>query len=486
MTESDHNRVLLVEDTAPLARVYMEYLRSEGYEVEHQETGTLALDSLRTAPPGALVLDLKLPDMDGLEVLRAARESHPDLPVIVVTAHGSISVAVEAMRDGAFDFLVKPFTAARLIVTVRNALERRRLTRIVAHYRRELDRGSFHAFVGASAPMQTVYRLIESVAPSRASVFLTGESGTGKELAADAIHRCSPRRGHPFIAINCAAIPKDLLESEIFGHVKGAFTGAVGDRAGAARQADGGTLFLDEVCEMPMELQAKILRFVQTGTFQPVGGTQMEKVDVRFISATNRDPLAEVAAGRFREDLYYRLHVVPIHLPPLRDREGDVCLIARHFLTDMAEEEGKAFQRLDADAESALMAYDFPGNVRQLQNILRNVVVLNDGAAVTRAMLPEPLRSASADATPLRLNPQESNVSKGVAAAAATHPAGPPASAPSAEAGEIVPLWQLEKQAIQRALALTGDDVPRAAALLEISPSTIYRKLQQWKIKITG
>ncbi|TWB21168.1 two-component system repressor protein LuxO [Nitrospirillum amazonense] len=482
MTESDLNRVLLVEDTAPLARVYTEYLHSEGYEVEHRETGTQALESLRLRQPGALVLDLKLPDIDGLEVLRAARESHPDLPVIVVTAHGSISVAVEAMRDGAFDFLVKPFTAARLIVTVRNALERRRLTRIVAHYRRELDRGSFHSFIGASTPMQTVYRLIESVAPSRASVFLTGESGTGKELAADAIHRCSPRRDHPFIAINCAAIPKDLLESEIFGHVKGAFTGAVGDRAGAARQADGGTLFLDEVCEMPMELQAKILRFVQTGTFQPVGGTQMEKVDVRFISATNRDPLAEVAAGRFREDLYYRLHVVPIHLPPLREREGDVCLIARHFLADMAKEEGKAFQRLDGDAESALMAYEFPGNVRQLQNILRNVVVLNDGAAVTRAMLPEPLRSAMADTAATRSNPPES-----IAAPSPERtPAAPAAADPLASSTEVVPLWQLEKQAIQRALALTGDDVPRAAALLEISPSTIYRKLQQWKIKITG
>ncbi|HYC01978.1 MAG TPA: sigma-54 dependent transcriptional regulator [Azospirillaceae bacterium] len=461
--------VLLVEDTPPLARAYAEFLRAEGYAVEQVETGGQALAACEARTPGAVVLDLRLPDSDGLEVLKRLQERRPDLPVVVVTAHGSISTAVEAMRLGAFDFLVKPFNAARLTVTVRNALERQRLSRMVERYRRELDRERFHDFIGASPEMQAVYRQIEAVASSRAAVFLTGESGTGKELAADAIHRASPRRARPFVAINCAAIPKDLLESELFGHVRGSFTGATSDRAGAARDADGGTLFLDEVCELPLDLQPKLLRFLQTGMVQPVGGGRAEKVDVRILSATNRDPLAEVQAGRFREDLYYRLHVVPLHLPPLRDREDDALLIARAFLRDMAAEEGRAFERFAPEAEAALRAYDWPGNVRQLQNVVRNIVVLNEGPEATLAMLPEPVRAAGA--------------------AGAAKPAGPngsaayaPAVAGPAEGGEDVrPLWQVEKEEILRALRRTGDDVPRAAALLEISPSTIYRKLQQWK-----
>jgi len=469
MTAPSSQRVLLVEDTPPLARVYAEFLQAEGYAVQHVETGSAALDAAEADPPGAVVLDLRLPDMDGLDVLRHFHARKADVPVVVITAHGSINVAVEAMRLGAFDFLVKPFNAARLTVTVRNALERQRLSRMVERYRRELDRDRFHDFIGASAEMQAVYRQIEAVAPSRAAVFLTGESGTGKELAAEAIHRASPRRAGPFVAINCAAIPKDLLESELFGHVRGAFTGATGDRPGAARDADGGTLFLDEVCELPVDLQPKLLRFLQTGTVQPVGGGRAEKVDVRLISATNRDPLAEVQAGRFREDLYYRLHVVPLHLPPLREREDDALLIARAFLREMAAEEGKSFASFAPDAEAALRAYDWPGNVRQLQNVVRNAVVLHDGPQVTAAMLPEPLRTLAGTAG---------------GPAPAGGPPPPAAGAAGTEPGTdaIKPLWQVEKEVIQRALRVTGDDVPRAAALLEISPSTIYRKLQQWKV----
>jgi len=482
MSKTPTDTVLLVEDILPLARVYSEYLEAEGYRVTHVETGTAALAAMEHTAPGVIVLDLKLPDMEGLAVLRRLREGWPEIPVIVVTAHGSISVAVEAMRDGAFDFLIKPFNAARLTITVRNARDKVMLTRMVERYRRDFDREQFHDFVGASAEMQAVYRMIEAAAPSKASVFLTGESGTGKELAADAIHRASPRRGKPFVAINCAAIPKDLLESEIFGHVKGAFTGATGDRPGAAQQANGGTLFLDEVCEMPTELQAKILRFVQTGLVQPVGGTKPEKVDVRLVAATNRDPLAEVQAGRFREDLYYRLHVIPIHLPPLRDREDDPLLIGRRFLRQMAEEEGKAFLAFDTVVESILRSYDWPGNVRQLQNVIRNIVVLHDGPLVMREMLPEPLRSF---ARPVA-GPAEPATEQ------RTLPSPPPATAlgaapaPTADQGEIKPLWLMEKELIQRALAATDHDVPRAAALLEISPSTIYRKLQAWKTEATG
>src|SRR5690606_38452833 len=270
-------------------------------------------------------------------------------------------------------------------------LERQRLSRIVETYRSEIDRRSYAGFVGSSLSMQAVYRTIDAAATSKATIFITGESGTGKEVCAEAIHQKSPRRDGPFVAINCAAIPKELMESEIFGHVKGAFTGAIGDREGAAARADGGTLFLDEVCEMPLDLQVKLLRFVQLGSFMKVGGTETRQVDVRFICATNRDPLQEVAAGNFREDLYYRLHVIPLHMPPLRERERDVLDLAHHFLASFAAEEHKAFRRFAPEAEALLLSYDWPGNVRQLQNVLRNIVVLNEGETVEKAMLRDTL-----------------------------------------------------------------------------------------------
>ncbi len=470
MAGAETKNILLIEDTVPLARVYVEYMRAESYHVSHVETGRAALEALSQEVPDAVVLDLKLPDMDGLDVLRHFRERAPDTSVVVITAHGSVNSAVDAMRQGAFDFIVKPFNAARLNVTLRNALERKKLARIVEVYRKNLDRDRFYDFIGAGSEMQAVYRTIESVAASKASVFITGESGTGKELAADAIHRASPRRGRPFIALNCAAIPKDLLESEIFGHVKGAFTGATADRAGAAMSADGGTLFLDELCEMPLDVQVKLLRFIQTGTVQAVGGSKAERVDVRFVCATNRDPLAEVEAGRFREDLYYRLHVVPLHLPALRDREDDAVLIARHFLKDYSAEEGRGFTGFLPEVEAVFRAYDWPGNVRQLQNVVRNIVVLHDGLLVEPGMLPEPLKSRVTEGAvlPPAVSRREA-VNATVLAVDAPQPV------------TVRPLWLVEKELIQLALRQCGDDVPKAAALLEISPSTIYRKLQQWK-----
>lgn len=459
-SSSKKRRILLIEDTVPLAKLYIEFLRADAHEVVHCTRGGEALDAAAMAPPDAVILDLKLPDMDGLEVLQALHARDASVSVVIITAHGSIDLAVEAMKLGAFDFIVKPFNADRLNLTLRNALERRTLARMVEGYRKDLDRGRFHGFIGGSPEMQAVYRTIESVAASRANVFITGESGTGKEVAAQAIHRASPRRDGAFVALNCAAIPKDLLESEIFGHVKGAFTGASGDRPGAALLADGGTLFLDEICEMPFDLQSKLLRFVQTGTVNPVGSGREERVDVRFVAATNRDPLAEVQAGRFREDLYYRLHVIPLALPPLRDRGDDVIEVARSFLFDYAREEGKALAAFTPEVEARLRAHDWPGNVRQLQNVIRNVVVLNDGPQVTLDMLP-PMNGPDAASCAACGSP------------AATLPEGNDA---------VQPLWQVEKEMIQKALRLTGDDVPRAALMLEISPSTIYRKLQQWRI----
>ena len=383
--------VLLVEDTPSLARLYAEYLRKLDCEVTIEPIGARALKFIRERTPEVALLDLQLPDMNGLEVLERLQSERAPTGVVVITAHGSVNTAVEAMRLGAYDFLVKPFSADRLLVTVRNTVERLRLERIVETYREDLGRDRFHGFIGGSPAMQAVYHTIESAAASKATVFITGESGTGKEVCAEAIHRASPRRQAPFIALNCGAIPKDLMESEIFGHVKGAFTGAISDRTGAAAKANGGTLFLDEIAEMELALQTKLLRFVQTGTFQKVGETRQESVDIRIICATNRDPLAEVRDGRFREDLYYRLHVVPIQMPPLRERGDDILSVARAFLVAYAREEGKHFRRFTAEAEARLSTYGWPGNVRQLQNVIRNAVVLNDGEEVTQEMLPPPI-----------------------------------------------------------------------------------------------
>ncbi|BCS50784.1 sigma-54 dependent transcriptional regulator [Aeromonas jandaei] len=457
-------RVLLVEDTRSLAVVYEQYLRQDGYEVVLADCGQQALEVLLTSPPPVVLLDLELPDMSGMEILQQITEQQLPCAVVVITAHGSVDVAVEAMRLGAFDFLTKPFDSKRLCATARNALKHQQLSSLVAHYRENFERQSFFGFIGASMAMQAVYRIIESAAPSKATVFITGESGTGKEVCAEAIHQCSPRREQPFIALNCAAIPHDLMESEIFGHVKGSFTGAQGDRKGAASLADGGTLFLDEICEMDLDLQSKLLRFIQTGTLQRVGSGKLETVDVRFICATNRDPLLEVKAGRFREDLYYRLHVIPLYLPPLRERGEDILLLARSLLQNYAKEENKRFRDFDAAAARVLLDYPWPGNVRELQNVVRNIVVLNDKELVSPDILPPPLNGVRALA---------------VATTAAQQPAAT-ATTP-AVGGPIRPLWLVEKEVIEQAIASCDGNIPKAAALLEISPSTIYRKKQGWE-----
>ncbi|WP_018634071.1 sigma-54-dependent transcriptional regulator [Neomegalonema perideroedes] len=477
-------RILLVEDAAALARTYMGYLRDEPYKVTHVDTGAAALDSVRAEEPDLVLLDLKLPDCDGMEILRQLGESHPGLPAVVITAHGSIGVAVEAMRAGAADFLVKPFGPDRLITAIANHADRRRFARALAAppapgAPAPARRANFEGFVGASDSMQGVYRAIESAARSSATVFVTGESGVGKEVCAQAIHQQSPRRDRPFVAINCAAIPGELMESEMFGHVKGAFTGAVADKLGAARLADGGTLFLDEICEMSPHLQTKLLRFVQTGAFNPVGRAAPQHVDVRFVCATNRDPLEEVSAGRFREDLYYRLHVIPIGLPPLRERGDDLILIAERFVQLYAVEEGRGFKGLAEDAKTALLAFGWPGNVRQLQNVLRNAVVLNDGPVLTAAMLPALMRSAPPRPAP---PPAPGFASPSFAAPSARpHSAAPNPDDLVALSKAIRPLSDLEREAIERAVELCQGDVRKAAVFLGVSPATIYRKQKFWR-----
>jgi two-component system repressor protein LuxO len=411
------------------------------------------------------VLDLLLPDSNGMEILQYVRRRYPDTPAVVVTVTNSVNIAVEAMKRGAFDFIVKPFPPARLALTIKNALERKALVAEVTELRQLTGQSQFHDFVGASAAMQAVYRLIDSVAASKTSVFIKGESGTGKELAAHAIHKAGPRRMKPFVAFNCAAVPRELMESHLFGHVKGSFPGAVHDKPGAIREADGGTLFLDEVCQMPLELQARLLRFLQTGEIMPIGGTSAEMADVRVLAATNLDPLAHVHAGGFREDLYYRLHAIPLELPPLREREEDIPMLAQHFLATFNAEENKQFSAFDPAVMEMFRRYDWPGNVRQLENIVRNVVVLNAGATVTRAMIPKDLQRFAGEG----LSPANQNAQPDVTLVEAT----------SDDA--IKPLWLAEKDAVMRALEATQKDIGRAAALLQVSPSTLYRKLQAWK-----
>ncbi len=381
-------KILIVEDSTALGETYRAILQADAYRIGLATRMNDAFAEIESECPHVLLVDVNLPDGNGLDIMRQVKER--DLPVVVVmmTAQGSVQLAIDAMREGAFDFLLKPFSPDRLRVTIRNAVERRAMAREIDEIRESFGRNSFAQFIGSSLAMQTTYRIIQAAASSSATVFVTGESGTGKELCADALHRLSKRAGGPFVAINCAAIPKDMLESELFGHAKGAFTGALMDRKGAVLSALGGTLFLDEICEMDLALQTKLLRFLQTMTVQRLGEDLVRPADVRIVCATNKDPRAEVAAGRLREDLFYRLYVIPVDMPPLRDRGDDVLMIARAFLARFAAEEGKVFSGFSAEAEAALVRYAWPGNVRQLQNVIRNVVVLADGPVVDLADLP--------------------------------------------------------------------------------------------------
>jgi DNA-binding NtrC family response regulator len=450
-------RVLLVEDTEELARLYQSYLADQIIELERVADGRSALDRLAAAAPSVLILDLKLPDMDGCEVLSRVVDGNLPTCVLVMTAYGDIEVAVEAMRLGAHDFLAKPFTADRLRGALHEVLQRGGCGFTPTAQGSPWEGADFEGFVGKSPAMKAVYRAIENAARSKAAVFVSGDTGTGKELCAQAIHRRSPRRDKPLIALNCGAIPKDLMESEVFGHARGAYTGATRARAGAARLAHGGTLFLDEICEMAPALQAKLLRFLQSGSFRPLGSDRTETVDVRLICATNRDPLKEIAAGRLREDLYYRVHVVPVHLPPLRERRADILPIARHFLATIAREEGAGFESFTPAAEARLEGHDWPGNVRQLQNAVRSALVLHQGRQVTEDMLSTLLDHPCPARPPVNGTGYAHPVDRA-----------------------IRPLRTVERELIETAIAGCGGNIVEAAKLLEINPSTIYRKRSGW------
>lgn len=464
---ADRHDILIVEDSAALSATYAAYLRTMSVRIHRAYSLAEAREVLRTQDIDLQVVDLKLPDGDGMSLIAAASEAEHGPQSIAITADGSVERAVDAMRAGASDFLAKPFDGNRLRTTVRNALEQRRLSRIVYHYKSSFREEGFEDFIGRSLPMQALYNTIVSAARSSASVFITGDSGTGKELCAQALHRRSPRADNPLIALNCAALPSSLIESEIFGHRKGAFTGATQDREGAAVRANGGTLFLDEICEMDIALQGKLLRFLQTGAVRPLGSDRTRNVDVRIICATNRDPRAEMAAGRLREDLFYRLYVIPVEVPPLRERDEDAAIIAESLLRQLAEAESKSFRQLSPGARTRILNYDWPGNVRELQNMLHTIVVMNDGEELTEDMLPPHVREATGANT------------QGAKPAPAAHNGVPTAPASIG----IEPLWKVERRHIEAALDLCGGNVVQAAAKLDVAPSTLYRKLKSWNLR---
>jgi len=398
---------------------------------------------------GIVIADVET--LGGLPELTSLGRSRP---LIAMSARGSVASAVEAMKAGAIDFLPKPFGAKLLLERLEAAIAGLGKTPAKPANVLPVATSDFEGFVGRSASMRGVYDIIDRIAASRAPVFITGESGTGKEVCAEAIHARSGDAERPFVAINCGAIPRELVESEIFGHIRGAFTGATDDRTGAAELADGGTLFLDEIGEMPLALQPKLLRFVQTGLIQRVGESRTRKVDIRLICATNRDAQGEVAAGRFREDLLYRLNVLPVRLPPLRERQEDIPVLASYFLTRYAAEEGAGEMSLDPSAQAFLAGHAWPGNVRQLQNLMRRVVVLHRGPNVTVEALTE------AEDGPARLVEGSEN---------------------PAPRGQAMTYHDQERRMIEAAIAANGGNISRAAAALGINPSTIHRKRQKWK-----
>jgi len=384
-------RILVVDDEASARAGLTKLLKQEGYDVDAAADGAEALLMLAERAPALVVTDLKMPNMDGMALLAKIRQQNPQIPTIVATAFGEVSTAVEAMRAGAADYLTKPIDFDALLVSVERALERRDLQTEADNLRRQLrarDNEGLEGLLGTSPPMQRIYRMARQVAPSRATVLITGESGTGKGEVARVIHGLSPRRDEPFVSLQCSALAESLLESELFGHEKGSFTGADKRRVGRFEQAHGGTLFLDEIGEIPMATQVKLLRVLQERTFERVGGNDPVAVDVRVIAATNKDLTSEVRERRFREDLYYRLNVVQIEMPPLKLRGNDVMVLAEHFLQKFARENHRRIEGLTDAARAKLLSHSWPGNVRELENAIERAVVFTEGALVDADALP--------------------------------------------------------------------------------------------------
>jgi DNA-binding NtrC family response regulator len=475
------DRVLVVDDEPNLRRVLSAMLQREGYEVTLCADGEEGLAALDRDGADVVVTDLVMPKIDGLTLLRRALQRHPDVPVIVITAHGKIDSAVEAMKAGAFDFVAKPFEHAELKAIIAKAARQSDCNaRNVMPEETQGEGRRYTEIVGRGSRMQELAQVIAKVADAPSTVLIQGESGTGKELVATALHEKSTRRDRPFIKINCAAIPRDLVEAELFGFERGAFTGAVQSKPGRFELADGGTLFLDEIGEVPMEMQVKLLRAIQESEFERVGGIRSLKISVRLIASTSRDLLKEIAAGRFREDLYYRLNVVPIQLPPLRERAEDIPLLVEHFREKYNARLGKAVARVEPEALAALAAYAWPGNIRELENILERTILFAEGTTIRASDLPPSLRAASHLATPSSLPalaPAGSSPGDGTGS-----PGGPVAPGPLKE---IVreQVQAIERDLIVRGLEITGGNVTRTAKLLKISRKSLQMKMKEFGLR---
>lgn len=450
-------RILVVDDEASARNALTEILGDEGYEVFAAADGFKALALAGEHAPEVILTDVKMPGMDGLHLLQELRVRHPEAAVVLMTAFGAVESAVQAMRHGAADYLVKPLNSDELLVVIERCLEQVRLRQEAARLRQQVqERYRFENIIGTSPQMQQLFKSVAQVAPSKATVLITGESGTGKELIAAAIHQRSGREDKPFIKLHCAALAESLLESELFGHERGAFTGAERRRIGRFEQADGGTLFLDEIGEISPATQVKLLRVLQEHEFERVGGNQTVQVDVRVVAATNRDLKAMVAAGKFREDLYYRLNVIDLHLPPLRERSSDVGALAFHFLRKYSAENAKDVREIDDAALQALCLHHWPGNVRELENVIERAVVLASDGVITLKQLPQELQK-------LRATSGQGN--------GAVH--GRPAIPGSS-------MTEIERYAILETLAHVGGSNAKAAEILGISVRTIQYRLREY------
>jgi DNA-binding NtrC family response regulator len=449
---SANGRVLVADDEGIIREVLSVLLSSESYQVDLAENGSQALEMIRERDYGVLLLDLMMPDMDGLQVLEELRKTENSPEAIVLTAYASIDRAVKATKLGAFDFVAKPFKNDELLLVVKNAMEHHRL---VAENQRLKDslreRYSFQNIIGKSAAMQQVYDLIAQVAPRRSTVLIQGESGTGKELVAKAVHASSGRADAPFIAVNCGNIPPDLLESELFGHVRGAYTGATSAKKGLFEAADSGTLFLDEVATISLEIQAKLLRVIQEREFRRLGGLENIKVDVRIIAATNSELLNAVRQGSFRDDLYYRLNVIVIKLPLLRERTEDIPLLVEHFIKKYGEENQRPDLYVEPSAMKILMDHEWPGNVRELENVIERAVVLSPGKSIAAELFPKSIAMTMEDDTSLKER-----------------------------------VGNFEKSIILAALEKTGWNQKKAARLLSVNATTLSEKLKRLRIRSRG
>jgi two-component system nitrogen regulation response regulator NtrX len=444
--------ILIVDDEAGVRSALSGVLRDEGYQIDAVGSGEACLDRVARAPYDVIVLDIWLPGMDGLATLARLQERRVDAPVVMISGHGNIESAVRAIKMGAFDFVEKPLSLEKTVLVIGHALRQRRLEAENRALRATVDRRL--TMVGESYVMAQLREQIAMAAPTKGRVLIYGENGTGKELVARNIHMLSRKRGGPFVEVNCAAIPEELIESELFGHMKGAFTGAMADRRGKFEAADGGTLFLDEIGDMSLKTQAKVLRALQEEVVEPVGGTTTVKVDVRVIAATNKDLPTEIRGGRFREDLYFRLNVIPIFVPPLRDRDADIPLLAEHFMTDLAREYGRRPKRLDPGAATGLRSYKWPGNVRELRNVIERLMIMVPGDIITISDLA---------------------FLEGAAILATDAPGAPPL--PLHDARE-----RFERDYILRALAAQNGNISRTAEVLGVERSNLYRKMRAFGI----